>query len=376
MKESTRLRYVIYDRLTIDRPLPLINKVNNIYYSLGENFDQYEFRRQSVDQHQVDSAIEQRVHSLREQHDYLRLWFSGGRDSRLILESFMKYGIKIDEIVVTRRCTRNNVGLYPEYNPLIEIDSSAIGFLNKNKDKLSDSKITIIDIDEEHYVAFFENPKWFTKVSQWFFPLAYLPRQFLEFINPKFNILNTSKPTCELVGSAIPTVYFGDQNNYFGYKNPNKKWNFIFSCSAFNIIGPDIGTIHFEDFLITEENPKLFELHVNSIVDDYERTGQHPDYSKNYRQQERFIRDRSLFFKSWSYDEIQLPKIDIRDFEFPSDDYFWNASQSTRGYYDMINRWHQTPMARSLQLYRDNTDWRLVEQHIKRPFRTKTWTLS
>lgn len=366
MTESTRLRYVVHDRLVYDRPLPLVNKVRDIYFSLGKNFDQYNFKRQTVDQNQVDLALEARVHSLRQQHDYLRLWFSGGRDSRLILDSFVKYGVKLDEIVVARRCTKNNLGLFKEFDPLLEIDSSAVNYLHKNKNNFPNTKITIFDIDDPHHETFFERSKWYTDVSEWFFGVTYMPRVIHRVINPEFKLLDVSGPTCELVGSAIPTVYFNDDI---------KKWNFVFSCSSFNPIGTDVGNVHFEDFIITEENPTLFELHVNSIVDDYEKQGDHPDYTSNYRQQERAIRDRSLFFKKWTYDEIQLPKIDLLEFKFPSDHYFWMAGQSTRTYYEMINRWNQQPMARSLDLYINNTDWNLIRSHMKRPFKTKTWTL-
>ena len=367
MKKSTRFKYVVHDKLVFDRALPMINKVNDIYFSLGDDFDHYDFKRKSTTAFQVEQAIEQRVHSLRQKHEYLRLWFGGGRDCRLILDSFIKHNVQLDEIVVMRRCTKHNLGLNSNFDPLLEIDSAAVNFLNKNAHLFPNTKITIVDFDDAQHEVFFEQSGWYTHTSEWFFSVGYLPKIFHQYANLRFNFLDVTGKTCELIGSSIPTVW---------YDESSRNWNFNFSCSSFSCVGPDFNQIHYEDFLISDECPELFELHVNSIIDDYEQSLEYPNYSKDFKQQERDVRNRSLFFKNCEYHEFQIPKTDLINIEFPSDHYFWRASQSSRTYYEMINRWHQVPMSRCLDLYINNTDWKLIEKHIKRPFKTKTWTLT
>ena len=54
---------------------------------------------------------------IRDEYDYLRLWYSGGCDSRTALDSFILNGIHLDEII----CTRCGIGEADE-----EIDKFAV----------------------------------------------------------------------------------------------------------------------------------------------------------------------------------------------------------------------------------------------------------
>jgi len=366
-EKSSRLRYLIEDRIFVDRPLSFLKLNKPIHLSLGYNFDNYQFRRFSVDQNLVDSLIESRVKFLRNKYDYIRLWYGGGKDCSLVLNSFLKHRIKIDEIVVARRCCKNNLELYPEFNPLNEIDLSAVEKLKSIQTEISDTKISIIDFDDKEFEALFEESTWWLDTTEWFFSVAYLPKLFQKYVNPKLKLLTNHNNMCELVGSAIPAVYYNSEID---------KWRFEFSAGSFNPIGPSFDSnIIFEDFLITDENPSILEAHVNSIVDSYEKEKTIPIYNKNIREFERTVRDRSLFF-NFDFESFQLSKNDI-DFKFPSDDYFWKAGQSSRTFYELINRYYQKPMPRCLKLYIENTNWEVIKFYLekRKGFFTKPWTL-
>jgi hypothetical protein len=47
-----------------------------------------------------DSVLLDRAMEIRDKWDHVRLWYSGGRDSHLILQTFIKHNIPIDELVV------------------------------------------------------------------------------------------------------------------------------------------------------------------------------------------------------------------------------------------------------------------------------------
>ena len=51
----------------------------------------------------LDNLIDQRVRQLRDNHDYLCLWFSGGYDSQTILDSFVRTNTRLDEILIYNR---------------------------------------------------------------------------------------------------------------------------------------------------------------------------------------------------------------------------------------------------------------------------------
>lgn len=355
-QKNSRLRYVVNGTELSDTPV-LLKKTNaNVYFSLGSRFDAYQFRRFSVSQDQVDQSLESRVNFLRKKYDYIRLWFGGGKDCTLALETFIKHNVKIDEIVVARRCCENNLGLYTEFNPLIEIDKSAVEKLKTISEKIPDTLITVIDFDDREFEAVFENPDWYLKITEWFFSVGYYPILVHRHINPKHNILKVHSNMCELVGSAVPFVYRDP-------KLPN--WRFGFNSAGFSCIGPsNTPSVTFEDFLMTDDNPSICELHVNSIIDSFEKDNYDLDYKENVRQFQRTIRDRSLFFKNLNYNEFQFSKNDL-DIEPPSQDYFWKAGQSTRTFYELINRFHQDPMPRSLELYIKNTNWNLIKNYIE-----------
>lgn len=51
----------------------------------------------------INDLIDQRVREIREQHAYVALWYSGGYDSQSILDSFVRTGTRLDEILIYNR---------------------------------------------------------------------------------------------------------------------------------------------------------------------------------------------------------------------------------------------------------------------------------
>lgn len=51
----------------------------------------------------LTDMIDLRAREIRESHDYVALWYSGGYDSETILDSFIRQGLKLDELIILRR---------------------------------------------------------------------------------------------------------------------------------------------------------------------------------------------------------------------------------------------------------------------------------
>jgi len=102
----------------------LINQTDDMYWTVGNNIFynkllaadeskttglplKFYFYNKTLDKFSFsqpinwtwDELLKQRALEIREKHEKLRLWFSGGRDSYLILDSFTKHNIVIDEII-------------------------------------------------------------------------------------------------------------------------------------------------------------------------------------------------------------------------------------------------------------------------------------
>ena len=93
---------------------------------------------------------------LRQKYDTVRIFYSGGCDSRTVLESFILNDIHVDEIIVLKSGIEE-----ADY----EINQHAIPFLHLHKQKLSKTNINIIKPDVDDYHNFYKNPYWFEELA-------------------------------------------------------------------------------------------------------------------------------------------------------------------------------------------------------------------
>lgn len=95
-----------------------------------------------------------RARQIREQHDWVCLWFSGGYDSMQMLHSFIKSGCKIDEIAFIDWSHFYDDGELPTAKKIADWYR-----VNHN----SNVRITNADIDYQHTSDWFrDNPNWIT----------------------------------------------------------------------------------------------------------------------------------------------------------------------------------------------------------------------
>jgi len=91
--------------------------------------------------------IVQRAHQIREEFDYIRLWYSGGSDSQTILDVFLEQKIHLDEICchlvspIDDFKSSNNV----------EQNQVALPFLEQIKSSIPKTKITINYLGRQHF---------------------------------------------------------------------------------------------------------------------------------------------------------------------------------------------------------------------------------
>jgi hypothetical protein len=371
-----KFQYYTGDNYTID---PF---VDSLYYSLGK-LDNYNFRRNKKlssknSEFVADYFLKTRIHQLRNKYKYIRLWFSGGKDSTLALESAIKYQVHIDEIVIVKRTCERGPNLYPEYAQSNEINE-AIKYINNVKHLIPDTKISIVTIDDPHHESILENPDWYTKTTEWFFCMSYSMNMFYRYTNPKFNILEDVPDRCDLCGAAVPSVFYNNEIN---------RWQFNFVDAVFvTAHGGFAANTVFEDFLITEDYPQLLEFFVNSIANDiikqYDETGVfdvdsnlHPNMHPGEYQ--RLTRDRSPLYRSLqNFKNFQFNKgLEGVTIEIPSDHIVWSVDPQPKSRYELLNRYYQNPVPKCFDLYANVTPWHLIMPKMKNRQFTKTWTLN
>lgn len=346
------------------------------YYSLGRLDDELFYRRptKNLEQSKIvaDFLLKNRIKQLRRKYGYIRLWFSGGKDSTLALNSAIRHNVHIDEIVVIRRTCKNGPDLYPDYAQIHEIDH-AINYLNSVKSSIPNTKISIVELDDPQHESIFEDPNWYRYTTEWFFNIGYSMNMFYRYVNRQFKILDDVENRCDLCGAAVPQVF---------YDNSIKQWSFNFIDAVFVTAhgGLSNNTV-FEDFLIAEDSPQLLNFFVNTIIDDielkYHSTGIFDvEHCVSPGEYQRITRDRSTLYNTeiiGNYNRFQFKK-EIGTIQFPSDDYFWQIDPAPKGFNDIINRWSQNPIPRCLQLY-INSPWDQIKIAQENRRYTKTWNL-
>jgi hypothetical protein len=124
------------------------NKNHQIHFDLYDNVF-LDFDWACADSETFESILYRRCKQLREQNDYLRLFYSGGHDSHTMLLAFLKSQTHIDEIVV-------NIYAYWQLKKSLKIDEftknhplnreqykAAIPFLKHISSTIPKTKITI-----------------------------------------------------------------------------------------------------------------------------------------------------------------------------------------------------------------------------------------
>lgn len=183
--------------------------------------------------HTWNSVLLERALELRNKYDYIRLWFSGGHDSHLVFETFIRNNIFIDEIAV--------VGMLHTKSEHID----ALNWLQTQKHRINpNTKIKTYLNSEKELKSYWGSENWFETLPG---PnMQILPRQhgILSKVWPELtDVLMNGKTLCNISGleksriliednkiySCIPDVVFssiwmGADNHEPFFISPNVWW--------------------------------------------------------------------------------------------------------------------------------------------------------
>lgn len=97
--------YAVDGQQTLSKVQALILANGNLsrvtHHYLEDVWDQCNWTIEPSDS--IQCMVDQRCQQIRQQHDYVALWFSGGYDSQTILDSFVRQGLVIDELLTYKR---------------------------------------------------------------------------------------------------------------------------------------------------------------------------------------------------------------------------------------------------------------------------------
>lgn len=327
-------------------------------FSIGKKLEDFKFERGYAKD--IDYWLKERLLRLRKKYGYIRLFFSGGKDSLIILQQVIKHNIFIDEIVYVLEDANFNVPLFPQFNGNVETLSQGEEYLKKVQGQLPRTKITKLVLLEEHYQHKYKDPNWIHKSCLYPFLIHRPELSFWENINPEFKLLEDIEDRCDLIGGSIP---------HYWYNTEIAKWQFCYvNTQMFN-------SMHAtgEDFFASDDCPELLNAFVEDMTINLEKQHLYPS---------RFSlgdsRQRRSYSSIFDFDIINIDK------EIPKKEYnlIFKATEHPSWYFQdyksfflLINRLN--PFKKSVDFYLNGTDWNLVLESEKLPgLITKTFTIN
>lgn len=132
----------------------------------NETFEAYPWHIEPTET--LDELYDRRARELREQYDYILISYSGGSDSNNVVQSFMRQGLHIDEIVTNHmtEATKKTLVLDPtvkdSWNFNAEHQLNAVPRLNELRLALPRTKFTVLEVSDLvlNSLQKFEDAEW------------------------------------------------------------------------------------------------------------------------------------------------------------------------------------------------------------------------
>lgn len=281
-----------------------------------------------------------RAQQLRDNYDYLILYFSGGADSGNVLHAFLENNIFIDEIVMQLpeivKPTLNSKDTSNK-NYYSEIEYSAIPLLNKFKNKIHpNTKVRYQDFAKTG-LEVLEKEDWFDDnplcVS---ISVSGILRQITQ-VKDKYvlNLHNTGKSIALILGVDKPLVYF-DGTDYYCYFMDTSTYHYVTPVDFNETKSIETKNYSTEFFYWTPDMPEIIIKQAQEIKRNCELN----PYAKFMASQTltRPISD----YRDVLHPVIYPPEVTV-DFQTekpttkiirPMDDWFWaTASERVKGNY-------------------------------------------
>jgi len=327
-------------------------------FSIGKKLEDFKFERGYAKD--IDYWLKERLLRLRKKYRYIRLFFSGGKDSLIILQQAIKHNIFIDEIVYILDEIDFDFKLFPQYEGNIEVKFMAEDYLKIIAPQIPKTKITKLTYSEKHYYAKYSDPNWIRKDCLYDYLIHRPELSFWENINPKFKLLEDIEDRCDLIGGVIP---------HYWYNAEIEKWQFCYANTQMFNSMYDTG----EDFFASDDCPELLNAFVEEMTINLEKQSIYPGkFSLGDARQRRS--HSSIFDFNIINIEKEIPKKEYNEILKATEHPSWYF-QDYKGFFLLINRLN--PLKKSVDFYLNGTDWNLVLESEKVPaLITKTFTIN
>lgn len=169
-----------------------------------QQYGQYDWTKEPTES--LDSIYRRRAQQIRDNYDYIVVWYSGGPDSWCVLDTFIKNNIKVDEIASFHayKGDKNQRSVINE-----EIFFTAFPKAQEIVAKDPEIKHRMVDISDI-IVKVFDRPDYKFEFSYDIKSVAsanYIARQFIrDYVEDYKNLIASGKRVCFIYGSEKPRI--------------------------------------------------------------------------------------------------------------------------------------------------------------------------
>ena len=275
-----------------------------------------------------------RALQLREQYDYLVMYYSGGADSTNALHAFIDNNIFIDELIMHLPApVEKTVNGYDtsNLNYYSEVEYAAIAHLKKYKNNLHpDTKIKVKDFSETG-IELLNKDDWFdTSPLGLSVSISGILRQVTQEYDAHYlKIIDGGKCTAYIMGIDKPLVW-NDGTDYYGFFMDTSAYHYI-NPVDFNKSASLIDTVTTEFFYWTPDMPEIVIKQAQEIKKYYES-----NLLLKYMSQESLTRHITEYrdilhpaiYPDYTCEKFQTEKPSTH-IKRPMDNWFW-ATASNR----------------------------------------------
>ena len=302
------------------------NKKQIEWHFNDDIFDTYDWTNEPIES--LDSLYDQRARDLREKYDYLILAFSGGADSNNVLESFIRQGLHIDEIIVNVMDNRNSMTVLDKritenWNEGAEYHFQTIPRLQYVRKVIPKTKITVVDISNQIFDFFNKagDESWINQSRERLNVSGFMRHNFIHFKEVRTQ-LDKNLKIAMILGLDKPRTYI-----------KNGMFKLMFSDKAINI-----ATV--QEFMTDYTNTavEFFYWHPDSVrmlCKQAHIIKRWLEFNNQYQSAWTPTSIKDLFVKHRSIHEKVLKSVIYSTWDLN----YWQTNKSTLDWYSQIDDW-------------------------------------
>lgn len=271
------------------------------YHYNDDVFSSYDWTKEPEPEIGIDEFYRRRAQQLRDTYDYIILQYSGGPDSQNVLDTFLKYDIKLDEVV--------NFNTYESTGKIIGTTHNADYIHNVKPTLLQlnrDIKVTIIDevdMSKKVWSEYKEQDYFELLFSAGTFPSVWMMRGiWVKHVKHIWDMILSGKKVCVVLGTDKTNLRLhkpgdGPINRYYTNFNDILSTDVLTLANNDRILNghnivelfyhtPNYPELTIKQAHILKKNVEVMDINCFESLDNYEGTDFRSAFiclSKNFR---------------------------------------------------------------------------------------------